>query len=351
MAIKKATVLARRMNYSAFAEDGEINQKMLEEAVVSGARLACGWIPRDDMTTEQKRNHDAFQDDMPKFTLRGRFQADERRVALWKATAGILGKPVPFTWQQTGSCVGAGGDNMTKVQQGVEIVLQGDNEKYEQVWWLAAYARSRLKAGLGGQGEGSFGSAWAWVAQNEGTSPQDPEGVDTPDFKVQNGWLVQPAAVEMAWSDGKKVPTAMMEASKKHLFRTVSPLKSADDVYEAIVGAKCAVTIASMFGMRSMVPPLFGSKHPVRIGSWDGEWAHQMSINEVWDHPEVNDTLFWIQNNWGPNAHGTPPTAECAGGGFYVRKSTLEQVLRERYTECYAYGKYDGFFARNYAAF
>lgn len=342
---------AGTINFSAFKGDTqETRLAKLAEATSKGQVVKCGWIPRDELTSAQKKIHDTQQEELPRFTLRGRFAADQRRYALWKAGIAVTGKFLLYNWQQTGSCVGAGGGNMTKTGMCVEIALKGELEQYKELWWPYTYGRSRFHSGIGGTGEGSTGSGYAKAATEDGFFEIDAPGLpDMPDFKVQDGWLVQPGSVEMQWSNGAKIGEQYLKVGRTHLFKTAAKMRSADDCYEAIANGYC-LTQASDFGFRNMVPRVYGTKFPVRIASWDGKWSHQTFIDEVWDHPEVNDILFHWGNNWGPTAHGTP-TGDEPPGGVYIRKATMDQICRTG--EVYAFSMFDGFPARelNFSAF
>ena len=291
---------------------------------------------------------------MPRFSLRGRSFAAERRYALWRAGLQVRGRHLPYNFQQTGSCVGAGGGNMAKTAVCVEIALKGEHEQYRELWWPFTYGVSRKLAGMRGEGEGSFGSAWAKAATTAGffeLDPADDAGavIDLPDFIDDGGWLVQPAKVELKWSAGERIGPEFYRLGLKHLFKTAAPVTSSTQAFDALSNGY-PLTIASMFGIRAMTPRPQGNP-PVRLAVWDGEWAHQMFIDEAWDHPTLG-MIFRVGNNWGPDAHGTP-TGEEPPGGFYVTDDTLDQILRTRDAECYAFSSFDGFPARrlNFSAF
>jgi hypothetical protein len=332
--------MAESLEWSAFKPGERIKQ--IAHATAEGKTVNCGWIPPDERTREQSAINDRIVSGMPRFHIRGHFTAAERRYPLWRAGKTLLGKFLPYVWQQTGSCVGAGGGNMQMTGMSVEIVLHSEVEEFKVPWWLFAYGRSRYRGGMNGQGEGSFGSAWAEAITKDGSFEIDPEGApDLPDYKVQDGWIVQPAKTEMQWSDGGRVQDVWLKLGVKHLFRTAAVMKSAQDCAEALMNGY-ALTLASNFGIRPMVPSPTGDP-AVRLATWNGSWAHQMFSDEYWDHPSLGE-IFRIGNNWGPDAHGSP-TGEEPPGGFYIRAKTMDQICRNG--EVYAFSGFDGFPARS----
>lgn len=336
------------MDFAAFKGENQVERVM--EATALGKPINCGWIPPEDRTKEQAAACAAAVSAMPVFNLRGRFKADQRRYPLWQYGRQLTGGFLKYNWQQTGSCVGAGGGNMAKTAQCVEIVLKGDPEAYLEIWWPYTYGKSRQLGGIRGRGEGSFGSAWAKAATTPagGFFEVDPAGYpDLPDYKEQDGWLVQPAKVELDWSDGAAIPEAWNKLGSQRLFGTAAPMKSADDCYEALANGY-AITQASSFGFSG--PKVKGTKFPIRVAEWNGTWHHQTYIDEVWDHPELSGLYYRWGNNWGPDAHGKP-TGDEPPGGVYVTHATLDQMCRTG--EVYAFSAFDGFPARelNFSAF
>lgn len=344
--------MSKELNWSAFPVAERLDK--VAEATADGKIVHCGYIPPAERTAAQIMASDAIASQMPRFGIRGSFPMAERRYALWKAARQLLGHHLPYIWQQTGSCVGAGGGNMLMTSMGVEIVLKGETfEEFRVPWWLYTYGRSRFHAGMRGQGEGSFGAAWAKAVTEDGIFEIDPEGApDLPDYKEQNGWIVQPSKVEMQWSDGGRIQEVWLKLGRQHLFKTASRLRSADECAQALINGY-AITQASMFGFSPMVPKPVGTP-PVRLVKfWNGEWAHQTWIDEFWDHPELGQIFRW-GNNWGPNAHGAPVGDEPSGG-VYITHKVLDEICRDRDSEVFAFSTFDGFPAReeqlNWSAF
>lgn len=331
--------MSTELNFSAFKENERLHK--IAEATAKKYVVDCGWLSFEKRTAKQNEVHDVVVGKMPRFGIRGRFRADQRRYPLWQAPTKLLGHFLKYIWQQTGSCVGAGGGNMLKTLMCVEIVLGMEPEEYREPWWLFTYGRSRYHAGIRGTGEGSTGSGWAKAIVDDGSFEIDPEGApDLPDYKENNGWLVQPSRIEMEWSDGARIKDEWLRLGQKNKVKTAARCRSADDVAEALINGY-PVTQASMFGFNPMVPRPQGDP-PVRLAEWNGRWAHQTWIDEYWDHPSLGEIFRW-GNNWGPTAHGSP-TGDEPPGGVYIRKKTVDEICRSG--EVYAFSGYDGFPAR-----
>lgn len=300
-----------------------------------------GWIPIDARTPKQiKADFDACQS-MPRFGIRGNWQLDDRRYPLWKAGIMVTGKHLRYNWQLTGSCVGAGGGNMAKTLMCVEIALGNEPEEYRELWWPYTYGLSRQLAGMRGRGEGSLGSTWAQAARELGIFDHDPEGYpDLPDFRDVDGWLQLTRDVELQWSAGESISEQWRGLGRKHLFRSVARIRSADEAVAALANGY-PLTQASMFGFSPMIPSPRGNPS-VRIASWNGRWAHQTWVDEYWDHPSEGELFRW-GNNWGPRAHGSP-TGDEPPGGVYITKRTMDEICRSG--EVFAYSAFDGFPSR-----
>lgn len=302
------------------------------------AKKLFGWIPPSDRTLEQAAAHESIVAAMPRFGIRGKWQMNERRYSLWAAAKKLSGKHLEYIWQQTGSCVGAGGCNMLMTLMTVEIAVGNEPEQFLRPWWLYTYGQSRLRAGMRGEGDGSLGSSWAEAITKDGIFEIDPQGHDLPDFQVKDGWLVQPAGTERKWSAGERHESWCKDLGKKHLVKTAAPIRSSDEAVAALANGY-PLTSASMFGWSPMVPSPQGNP-PVRVATYSDSWAHQMYFDEAWDHPSLG-LLFRQGNNWG-NVHGEP-TGEEPAGGVYITAKTFDSIARERGSEIYAFSAFDGF--------
>lgn len=262
---------------------------------------------------------------------------DVKRAALWKLAQQAYNGPLPYNWQKTGSCVGAGGGNMLSTLIGVEIQA-GEHEVIQAPWWLYTYGQSRARLGLDSEGEGSTGAAWAAEIQEGGIFSLE-EIPEVGNFTSEQGWRSVSSRTELAWSVGQPWKDRYGARARLHPVKGVRHVASADQAGEELRNGR-PITMASMFGSKTIRPR---GNPVVNIAEYDDEWSHQMFIDEVWDHP-TEGTLYRVGNNWGPSAHPAPKSGEPAGG-FYITKATLERILRED-SEVYAYDGFGGFQAR-----
>ena len=84
----------------------------------------------------------------------------------------------------------------------------------------------------------------------------------------------------------------------------------------------------------------------VLVGRRGPRWSHQMSILAWWEHPKLGE-LFWIQNQWGLNAHGKDPSGGPPGG-VWVPKVDVDWLIRDG-DECFAFSQFDGFPAQTFS--
>jgi len=167
--------------------------------------------------------------------------------------------------------------------------------EYRELFWLFTYGKSRERAGMRGQGEGSLGTTYGEAAKGDGYVAYDeaPE-LGSPTF-ADDGWIKLTRSLELKWSAGENAPLNIVNIAKIHLIKNVAICRNHQDVVAAFVNGY-PVTQASMFGLARMVPPIQGDP-PVRLGSWDGQWAHQTWLDEVWEHPTLG-LIFRFGNNW-----------------------------------------------------
>ena len=294
-----------------------------------------GYVPPEIRTAAEQATARAVLASLPRRELPRNYRADKRRVALWEPLQKITGKKdCPYVNQSTGSCVGAGGANALYTLMAVEQVLGNKLAEFLPVWWLYTYGESRQIAGMGGRGDGSTGTAWAKAISTKGIFAADQPGL--PKFEMRNGWYYLSPSIERQWSDGQMEPAKWDPLAALHLVKSVAVCNSAEDVATAIQnGYPC--TVAGMFGTSG--PRVAGGDHPVLLADWNGSWAHQMFIDEWWDHPSLGE-IFRNPNNWGPDAHGNPPDGSPRGG-FHCTKSVIDRRCKQG--EVFALSMFDSF--------
>lgn len=301
-----------------------------------------GWTPPADRTKQQRDLHEDILAAMPAFQIPG-YREEKGRHALWQFGRQVNGgKHLPYNWQLTGSCVGAGAGNMLKTLICVEVV-NGEPEEFLHVWWPYHYGQGRRHAGMSGRGEGSFGSAQAKALVQDGVfAITEATEQKLPDFRDVDGWQQLTRSVELEWSDGRaKNVDPWKTLGLRHPVKTAAPIRTTDELKAALQnGYPC--TIAGTFGTKTIRPQ---GTPAVNVAEWDDTWPHQQWIDEAWDHPTLGTIYRW-GNNWGPKAHPSP-TQDEPFGGFYLVEKTMAKVLSSRGAECYAFSAFLGFPSRN----
>lgn len=257
---------------------------------------------------------------------------------LWKhaQVVGALGFEFPGFIQHTGSCVGVGSGDVCFTLLSVEVVRLNDPEQIAVPFWPLTYGRGRYHSGIRGRGEGSSGTGQAKAYREDGTVPFKTDGL--PAFTTKDGMLSVGSSVELEWSDGAKISQRWLDQSKRHVVQKTALCRNADDVREAIVNGY-PVTESSMYGFNARVE---GSP-AVLLGRRGPRWAHQMSLQGWWEHPQLGE-LFFLMNQWGASAHGKDP-AGGPSGGVWITKADVNWICNDQ--EVYAYSQFQGFPAQD----
>ena len=231
------------------------------------------------------------------------------------------------------NCVGAGGGNTIFTVIAVDSILRNDRESIVIPYWLIPYGRSRYYCGMTTPGEGSMGSAFAKAAKEDGVLDAKQSGLPT--FENSDG-LIWGEKTEYSWSDGDARQTMdLLPQSRKHLIKTTAQCKNYDDVREALInGYPC--TCASSWGGLMQCPVTEG----VLLSRKAGTWNHQQSIQAWWNHPKLGE-IFWVQNQWGKNAHGKCPSG-APEGGYWVKKGDIDWMCNDG-QEIFAFSQFEGF--------
>ncbi len=307
-----------------------------------------GWIGPDRRTKEQEAAHDAIMSKhcVP-FKIDGKTDYPRGgKVALvryWNHPEVVkaLGSPFPGIFQQTGSCVGAGGGNSIFTTLCLEVLYGGQAEAIVIPFWLLPYGRSRMHAGMNGPGEGSLGSAFQQAMLEDGTfSAKDP---GLPAFQDTNG-LTWGARTEREWSDGRAIAREWLEKAKPHRYDAFVQCRNADNVRDAVVNG-CAPTCASMWGMRDPGEARVqgDGDAAVLIGTRTGQWSHQMSVQGWWDHPSLGE-LFLIENQWS-QCYPADPATGGRKSGVWVKKADMDWICND---EVFAPSGFNGIKAKDF---
>jgi hypothetical protein len=298
-----------------------------------------GWVPPQYRTEEMHAADHAIRATWPKFSIGGGDKGDTKKACLWEAVIAKNGKHWTPFFQETGSCVGQGGGNAVNYLMAVEAWVKNEPEAVKHpTFLLYPYGRSRVYANLGGPGDGSFGSAFARAIKEDGIFSSDLPGL--PQASIRNGGITWGASQEKGWSwapNGSPLKEKWGPEAIKHPVQTVAQCRSADDVAAAIRnGYPC--TCASMWGGSMKCPVVEG----VLLNSKSDKWPHQMSVLGWWEHPKLGE-IFWIQNSWGADVHGSDP-AGGPPGGFWIKKPDMDFIAKD---EVFAFSGFQGFPAQS----
>jgi len=247
-----------------------------------------------------------------------------------------FGFAFPGIHQITGSCVWAGGENVVTTVNMVDVIKNNEPEKIIRPFCLYNYGMSRKRAGMRGQGEGSFGSTFAESCTKDGCADGNlPElGLPKPTNSDQ---IIYGKSIEMQWSDGEKAKTDLRNEAVKRLIKTTTPIKDGAGVRDAILNA---YPVTRAFG--TFVNP--GSqrvKGDVLVGSYDGNGGHQESWLGYWNHPQQGELIFEM-NQWGHDVYGVDPGGG-APGGLWIRLEEVDRQCKGQYSEVFAFSQYDGY--------
>lgn len=293
-----------------------------------------------------KAANDAFKAAQTPFAIRGtsrQLQDGEsvRLFDLWSdpRVVSALGFAFPGSHQFTGSCVGSGYGNVVMCLSMVEAMLKSEPERVTMLFWYYTYGRGRWIMGDHGQGEGSTGTAQAEAAKQDGVLRADFQGL--PSYTHDDG-VCYGSNVEMKWSDGsyagRSLPDVPPEA-KHHLVKTTAVIRNADEGEQALVNGYPMGWCGSWGGLMQCEVKGNGNNRCL-MNRRSGSWSHQQSCHAVWHHPELG-RIFWIQNQWGLNAHGRDP-AGGPPGGYWISEKDFNWQCQDS-GEVIAYSQHEGY--------
>ncbi len=266
---------------------------------------------------------------MPPFAIDG-VQRDNARanVRLWQFARAVRGgSDLPTFRQEIGDCVSMGAANAVNYLACTQIARDRQNSEFHPAFQPYIYGVSRHQVGHDrlGHTEGSVG-AWAAEAVRQfGVLAADAPGV--PGYS---------GAVASQWGAAGP-PEPFVEQARQFRVVTVAPVKSADDVRDAVCNGY-PVTIASNWG-GLMRPPVVDGRLVNRRAE---RWNHQMCVIG-YDGQTGREPYWYVLNSWGPGAHGAPPD-DAVPGGFWLRRGDIDDIVRQG--DSFAYSGFEGFPAR-----
>ena len=86
-------------------------------------------------------------------------------------------------------------------------------------------------------------------------------------------------------------------------------------------------------------PRMQGSQSPAAVGRLDSDGGHQTSILGWWNHPELGE-LFWYMNQWPRSMYPADPGGGPAGG-CWITSLAMDWICRNG--EVYAFSQFQGF--------
>ena len=297
-----------------------------------------GWLDFAERTDEQNAIHARLVAKMPAFTLFGETPPVGTKILLtdaWKhpKTIKYLGKPFTGWKQYTGSCVGVGGGNAAQTTNLLDAILRNEPETITLLLWLYNYGQSRLRGGMRGRGEGSFGSTFAESMAEDGMTEWEVDGVTLPNVAISGQYEVT-QGTELQWSDGSYAPQLVRQAAKAHKLIS-APLSSGVAVRNAIVNGYPVTRAFSTF----VQPGTAKVRNGALIGTYNGHGGHQESWLGYWNHPQEGE-LIYEMNQWGQSIYGHDPGGGAAGGCWIMIADVDRQC---RNGEIYALSQYDGY--------
>lgn len=309
---------------------------------------SLGWIPFNLRTRDQIEAHDAALKAMPKFRFTaGATPPVGTKVILsdyWKHERAIKAWGAQFTGthQLTGSCVWAGGQNVLMTRVAIDIIKKGDFENFILPNGLVNYGRSRLAAGMRGEGEGSLGSTFAdSCGKDDGTPDAAITGMPKP-TDTSDGWIYGQRA-EYLWSNGNaSVITDVLPEARKHKCK-VTVLRSGEEVRDMILAENPVTTAYGQYISKGQV------KQGAVVGNYDGSGGHQTSWLGYWHHPDLGE-LIWYQNQWGLRQYPSDPGGGPLGGTWQPI-SSVDRVAKSGDGEVYAFLDHEGYLPPTFSWF
>lgn len=254
-----------------------------------------------------------------------------RNAELWKFVKVVnSGRHLPTWKQESGDCVSMGWSNAIAYRQAVQIASEHRQEVLKIPFPPYMYGISRVQIGKRQLGRGA-GSTGAWAAQGSQSY-----GVYPLEQATAAGYAYSGSLADQWGRQGP--PPRAVEFASRYRIRTVSQVRSWEDVRDAVVHGY-PVTVASNIGFE-------GGYYDEDGKRWlrpSGRWAHQMCIVGVEDRPAHTKGAY-VLNSWGEDAHPRPLNDEPRGG-FWVEWPTIQRMVAQN--DSWAYSDFDGFPAEN----
>ena len=300
-----------------------------------------GWLPPELRSRHERAMTYEFHEQIRTFSEVGRTIENPPERCIWaELEQKHLGRLLPRNFQQTGSCVGAGGFVAACKSQLGDRLHRQDNELLTPFFPWSVYGHSRKLAGMRRRGSGSFGSAFAKAIDDSGDGigvlPYDDPRFPQPQI-IDGNWWKYTEQQELEWSYSPQFPVdveTLKSEGQKFGMQSITRLSNANDVVQ-LTAQGHGITLASMYGSRSMRNKGRAGQR-ILVASWNARWPHQMSVGGYWTHPEFG-LMILIDNQWSKRAHPQCETLAEFGsnGSFWIPENDFNRICRDG--EVYAF--------------
>lgn len=264
-------------------------------------------------------------DSFVKFQL-ANFNADKKKTMLYHFTRKLLGADTPNYAQIRGSCVSFGAKNAIEYDACVEIVLNGEAEKFRPIFAPYLYGTGRVFIGKG-RLNGSDGSLGSWMA--DAVVKYGVLASDEQDVPAYSG------AIEKKWGDSPGPPKKFVDIASSHPILSAAKINNWNELAAAIHSG-FACTVASNQGF-AMQPDSAGFHRA------SGNWAHQMCIIGI-DELYPQEYCI-ILNSWGDvmgQLYDFETKEKLPVGCIRAKRSVVESMISSG-GETFAYSNFKGF--------
>jgi hypothetical protein len=270
---------------------------------------------------------------------------EHANVRLWKLTQLNVAQPPPNGPQLIGDCTSWSGSHAVEGTEGAELAALGQG-KWQRIFppWLYGAGRQWVwKQNVVGPlpDEGCSVGAIARAAQQYGVLSWDDAKAAGYEYSAQ-----------LARDWGRNGPPAKLkELAAAHKIGSPSPMRSADDVRDAICNGY-GVAVGSDFTTGDLNSANGRDAYKIVDGRIVAEnIAPRLGIKQRWHHALCIDgydgtgsqPYFHIQNSWYPTSHPAPidDSPVC---GFWVVRATVAYMVSQG--DGFAFPDFEGFVDR-----
>lgn len=270
-----------------------------------------------------------------------------KRVVSWDVETKMLGAALPTTYQNIGSCVGHGCNNVCWRL----IINQAatDGEEIFMPYLPYAYGASRVQVGeqihnmnFEDGVDGSLGSLIAEAVRTYGLLRSDADTTLPQPTTVAGQYgqtLNWSAAADGEWALKPGVPANYLALGKTHLVKSTARLNSYAQVRDAITNGYW-VTMAHTWAFNMNLTNDKGKSWYSKGRAVGGHQTALIGVDDNAARPGV-----YNKNSWGADAHG--PQLDGPPGGGWIDAATIDKLAADDGNEFFAYSQFDGFPQQN----